>query len=93
MGHRSDCAVHNEPAFPNKECNCWWLVNGETIQKITEALQSSTHEINDHNCEDWPPGSGCNGCRGDEERKNALHWLESGCHLTKEIPADYQTGG
>ena len=21
-GHRSDCAVHNEPALPNGPCNC-----------------------------------------------------------------------
>jgi hypothetical protein len=24
VGHWSDCAVYNEPAFPQTECNCGW---------------------------------------------------------------------
>ena len=90
MGHRSDCAVHNEPAFPNGECSCWWLVSGETVAKVQAALQASTHAVNDLNCEDWPPGYGCDGCRGAEERREALHWIDSGCHLTDEVPGDYK---
>lgn len=36
------------------------------------SLSAPTHEANDHNCQDWPPGAGCAGCRGDELRAEAL---------------------
>ena len=39
---------------------------------IIEALQAPTHEANDYNCEDWPPGEGCSGCKGDKLREEAI---------------------
>ena len=42
---------------------------------IIEALQAPTHEANDYNCEDWPPGTGCSGCKGDKVREKAVQKL------------------
>lgn len=75
MSHRSDCAVNNGPAFPNEGCNCWWLVSGETIVEVIEVLKSAVYH-------DW--GQGYN------QARETLHTLESGCHLTTEIPYDFQ---
>ncbi len=43
--------------------------------RIKEALQAPTHDANDYNCADWPPGEGCSGCKGDEVRRQAIEWL------------------
>lgn len=32
-GHRSDCAIYNEPAYPKGECNC-----GFQLQKDLEGI-------------------------------------------------------
>ena len=90
MVHRSDCAVHNEPAYPKGKCNCWWLISGEDVAIIRAALGDCTHEANYLNCEDWPPGSGCSGCRGDAARENAIHILDTGLHVTDAIPSDFE---
>lgn len=47
----------------------------EIEPRIKEALQAPTHEANDYNCEDWPPGEGCSGCKGDKLRKETSQWL------------------
>jgi len=36
LGHRSDCAIYNEPAFPAGKCDCGFLDN---IQEVIELLQ------------------------------------------------------
>ena len=28
IGHKADCAVHNEPAYPNGPCDCGFSENG-----------------------------------------------------------------
>lgn len=35
------------------------------------ALTAPTHDQNDYNCQDWPPGAGCSGCEGDQRRIEA----------------------
>ena len=47
----------------------------EIEPRIKEALQAPTHDANEYNCADWPPGEGCSGCKGDEVRKQAIEWL------------------
>ena len=47
----------------------------EILSRMQEALRASTHDANDYNCADWPPGEGCSGCKGDEVRKQAIEWL------------------
>ena len=47
----------------------------EILPRMKEALRASTHDANDYNCEDWPLGEGCSGCKGDEVRKQAIEWL------------------
>jgi len=47
----------------------------EIIPHIKEALEAPTHEANDYNCEDWPIGQGCSGCKGDKIREEAIKWL------------------
>ncbi len=66
----------------------YWLIADSSVEEIKEGLMANTHAVNDYNCEDWPPGDGCVGCRGDESRRSALHALESGLHTTSEIPWD-----
>ena len=56
---------------------------------VGAALRAPTHTANDSNCEDWPPGRGCEGCRGAEQRRAALHTLDSGLHITDAIPTDF----
>lgn len=46
------------------------------LEKARQALEAPTHEANDRNCEDWPPGYGCDGCRGDRERDQAVNTVE-----------------
>jgi len=70
----------------------WWLISDDTLQIVRKALQAPTHEANDFNCQDWPPGSGCCGCAGDRLRREALHELESGSHITEAVPEDWQEG-
>lgn len=68
----------------------WWLISGEDVQVIRAALNAPTHRANDFNCEDWPIGDGCAGCRGDKERDEAVHTLDTGLHTTDAVPGDYQ---
>ena len=71
----------------------WWLISKETLETVVAALQAATHEDNDFNCfncQDWPPGSGCAGCQGNDQRRSALHDLESGAHITDAIPKNFQ---
>ena len=49
----------------------------EALEKAASALNAPTHEANDHNCQDWPPGAGCHGCAGDELREQAVKQIES----------------
>jgi len=68
----------------------WWLICDEDVQTIKTALLAPTHEANDYNCEDWPPGKECEGCEGNELRQKALHDLESGLHITNVVPDDWE---
>jgi len=43
---------------------------------VLEALQYATHEANDYNCEEWPPGTPCAGCVGDGKRTTAINLLK-----------------
>ncbi len=45
------------------------------VERLRAGCEAPTHDINDHNCEDWPPGAGCSGCDGDEIRTAALQGL------------------
>jgi hypothetical protein len=72
------------------EIKKWWLIADDDVKIIREALGAPTHTINDYNCEDWPIGAGCAGCKGDEERERAIYVLDTGLHQTDAIPADYQ---
>jgi len=68
----------------------WWLISDNTLRVVQMALQAPTHEANDFNCQDWPPGEGCQGCAGDELRRRALHELDSGAHVTDAVPKDWK---
>jgi len=68
----------------------WWLISDEDVVIIRAGLMVATHEANDFNCQDWPPGKGCRGCEGDEKRRIALHSLDSGLHLTDAVPDDWK---
>lgn len=68
----------------------WFLISDEDIKVIREALLAPTHEANNYNCQDWPPGEGCRGCDGDEQRAKAVYTLDSGLNTTNEIPADFK---
>ncbi len=68
----------------------WWLISDEDVRVIMAALGAPTHEANDFNCEDWPPGNGCDGCKGDELRAKGLHALHSGLHNTESVPDDFK---
>jgi hypothetical protein len=41
----------------------------ELLTETLEGLSAPTHADNDYNCQDWPPGYGCDGCRGDDIRR------------------------
>ena len=47
------------------------------LKAAASALNAPTHEANDYNCQDWPPGAGCRGCDGDEQRELAVKQIES----------------
>ena len=68
----------------------WWLVSDEVLMKVRAALTAPTHEENQYNCQDWPPGAGCRGCAGDELRSEALHELACGTHVTEAVPEDWK---
>lgn len=43
MNHKSDCAVHNEPAFPKGKCDCGFLLSKEEmVDLIEDALGALT---------------------------------------------------
>jgi hypothetical protein len=67
----------------------WYLIQAGDVEKIRAGLLAPTHAANDYNCEDWPIGEGCRGCKGDEQREAAVHTLDSGLHITDAVPADY----
>ena len=71
----------------------WWLICDGDVKEIRAGLMAPTHERNDFNCQDWPPGEGCKGCIGDAERSAGLHCLESGLNSTDQIPSDFQDKG
>lgn len=42
--HDSDCAVHNEPAYPNGPCDCY----ADALMEVHEKLKVGTHAKPDH---------------------------------------------
>ena len=40
-GHRSSCAVHNEPAMPNRPCDCGGLIWRDEAHAVIEKLQAA----------------------------------------------------
>ena len=64
--HFDDCGCLSERL--RAECARW----RECAEALADGCQAATHEANDYNCQDWPPGNGCSGCDGDEKRKAAL---------------------
>ena len=72
----------------------WWLISGEDVKVIQEALQTSTHRRNDYNCPDEVYGweTPCVGCEGDKLRERASYLLETGLHITEAIPDDFRAG-
>lgn len=67
----------------------WWLISDDDVKNIRDGLSASTHGANDYNCEDWPIGEGCRGCKGDELRDRAIYTLDTGLHITDAVPADF----
>ena len=66
----------------------WWLISQEDVDDIRKGLEASTHDKNDYNCPDeW---YGCTGCEGDDIRRDALHSLDSGLHITECVPDDFK---
>lgn len=71
-----DCEIINAGEFTEGE----WSIDfcrkhtstADVFQTLLDALKAPTHQPNDSNCEDWPPGSGCDGCQGDALRTQAL---------------------
>ncbi len=53
------------------------LIPDEVVETVRLGLSATTHTANSHNCEDWPIGEGCTGCRGDELREKALYELDT----------------
>lgn len=44
--HASDCAVHNEPAYPKGECNCWaQQYNATSDNQLMENVQGDLERI------------------------------------------------
>ena len=70
----------------------WWFISDEDVRVIKEALQASTHRVNDYNCPDEVNGLGtdCVGCQGDKLRDRAFYLLETGLHTTSTIPDDFK---
>ena len=54
----------------------------EALRKATGALNAPTHEANDLNCQDWPPGEVCRGCAGDDQRELAIKQIEAALSAT-----------
>lgn len=52
----------------------------ELLHLAINALRAPTHAINDFNCEDWPIGEGCRGCKGDEKRAEAIRAIRQVLH-------------
>jgi len=67
----------------------WWLISDDDVKIIRDGLNAPTHEANDYNCQDWPIGEGCRGCKGDKLRDRAIHTLDTGLHITNAVPADF----
>ena len=67
----------------------WFLISDDDVNEIRQALRAPTHDGNDYNCQEWPPGQGCTGCAGDELREKAVHTLDLGLHITEAIPTDF----
>lgn len=40
--HASDCAVHNEPAYPAGQCDCYLSIESRLDEMINHAYQGST---------------------------------------------------
>lgn len=87
MGEFGDNALNAQDC---REIMKWWLISDDNIAQIRDALTAPTHEANDYNCQDWPPGTRCAGCLGDEKRKAAIYALDTGLHLTNCVPADWR---
>ena len=68
-------AINAESRISELEASC--AAMREALEKAKDALNASTHEANDYNCQDWPPGEGCRGCDGDELREQAVKQIES----------------
>lgn len=90
--HKSDCALHNEPAYPREKCDCgvgqWWLISDEdriVISSLLEELKGGkgryshdqlTHASN--TIEDMK-----------ELAKKVEHTFDSGLNITAEVPDDF----
>ena len=76
----------------------WWLISDEDVKIIRAALEAPTHEANKTNCEEQHPcilkylgpGFGCNGCKGNKKRQDAVHILDSGLHQTDAVSNDFR---
>lgn len=60
-------AAYYEPLIEQAKAE----VAREILPCLREVLLASTHEANDYNCQDWPIGEGCSGCKGDKVRDEA----------------------
>ena len=65
----------------------WWLIHQDTLDAVRAALEKP---FIGHDWHGIHPPSSCRGCQEDEQRRQALHTLDSGCHVTEAIPTDYQ---
>ena len=64
----------------------WWLISDEDVEEIRAGLEASTHDANDFNCPDgW---NECSGCGGDSLRERAGHVLDTGLHITSQVPEE-----
>lgn len=66
----------------------WWLLSDADVCIIRTALRAPEHEANDDNCEEWWTGTKCQGCVGEELRRQAVDVLDTGLHRTDALPAD-----
>lgn len=73
------------------DCNMWWLISSETVEKVREALAASTHEANAYNCGGEQGGMECVACDGDGKRDEAYMLIDTGLHITDAVPDDYKT--
>jgi len=63
----------------------------EHLRTLEAALEAPTHEANDYNCQDWPPGSGCEACAGDAVREAALRLVKDAI-IEPQNRADFVEG-